>query len=132
MTRPLATCCTIRHHSPRLVAGTGWTCPDCESNKPAHPLAAALAARDAGMARATSAHPDEASRVAAAIRQLAAQGRPFSANDARAIHGVRGGVVGATFTALRKEGVIKPVGDEVSTDKGTHGHRIYRWIGAAA
>ena len=132
MTRPLANCCPKRHHSPRLVAGTGWTCPDCEANKQAHPLAAALAERDAGMARATAAHPDEASRVAAAIRKLAATGRPFSANDARAIHGVKGGVVGATFTALKTEGVIKPCGDEVSTDKGTHGHRIFRWIGATS
>lgn len=135
MTRPLTTCCPDTSHSPKLVAGTGWTCPDCDQGRQPSPLArihAAIAERDAGMARATSAHPDEASRVAAAIRQLAAQGRPFSANDAREIHGVKGGVVGATFTALRKEGVIKPVGDEISTDKGTHGHRIYRWIGAAA
>lgn len=91
---------------------------------------AGLAAKAVGMARATSAHPTDAQKVEAAIRQLAATGRPFSANDARLIHGVKGGVVGATFNALRSEGVIRPVGDEVSTDKGTHGHRIFRWVGA--
>lgn len=129
---PLATCCPNASHSPRLVAGVGWQCKDCDENKPAHPLAAAMAARDAGMARATAAHPDEASRVAAAIRRLAATGRPFSANDARQLHGVRGGVVGATFNALRAEGLIEPVGSETSTDKGTHGKSVARWIGRAA
>lgn len=84
------------------------------------------------MARAAAAHPNDASKVAAAIRQLAATGRPFSANDARALHGVRGGVVGATFNALKAEGLIKPVGAETSTDKGTHGKTVARWIGVAA
>ena len=93
---------------------------------------AGLAAKDRGQAVASAAHPDERSRVEAAIRQLAATGKPFSANDARALHGVKGGVVGAAFTALRKEGVIQACGDETSTDEGTHGHRIYRWVGVAA
>ncbi len=70
--------------------------------------------------------------VDAAIRKLAATGRPFSANDARALPGVKGGVVGAAFTAANKSGLIRPVGDETSTDTGTHGHRIYQWIGTAA
>lgn len=79
-----------------------------------------------------AAHPDDRSKVEAAIRQLARTGRPFSANDARKIHGVSGGVVGAAFTALHKAKVIRPVGDEVSTQKRTHGHRIFQWVGAAA
>lgn len=131
----MTTPCPNRHHSPKLSAGH-WSCDDCTNNVRQNEQAAAISrameARDRGMSVAVAAHPDEASRVAAAIRRLAATGRPFSANDARDLHGVKGGVVGATFTALRKEGVIKPVGDEVSTDAGTHGHRIYRWIGAAA
>lgn len=86
----------------------------------------------AGQSIATAAHPADRAKVEAAVRQLAATGRPFSANDCRAIHGVTGGVVGATFTALRKEGVIRAVGDETSTDAGTHGHRIFRWIGTQA
>lgn len=90
---------------------------------------AGLAAKAKGQAIATAAHPADRVRVEAAIRQLAATGRPFSANDARLIHGVKGGTVGATFTALRKEGVIRSCGDETSTDAGTHGHRIYMWQG---
>lgn len=91
-----------------------------------------LAAKAAGQAQATAAHPDERAAVDAAIRQLAATGRPFSANDARALHGVKGGVVGAAFTAAKNAGLIRACGDETSTDAGTHGHRIYRWIGVAA
>lgn len=90
-----------------------------------------VAHKFAGQAKATAAHPDAAAAVEAAIRQLAATRRPFSANDARKVHGVKGGVVGATFTRLHKAGVIEPCGDETSTDPGTHGHRVYRWVGAA-
>lgn len=131
MTRPLATACPQRAHSPRLVAGTGWTCADCEAGVKPSPLQAAFAARDAGMAASLHRH-DENARVAAAIRQLAATGQPFSANTARAIHGVRGGVVGATFNALKAEGVIVPVGAETSTSRETHGKQVALWIGAAA
>jgi len=91
-----------------------------------------LAAKAAGQARASAAHPDERARVDAAIRQLAATGRPFSANQAREIHGVRGGVVGAAFTAARKAGLIRRIGREASTDPGTHGHEIGQWVGVAA
>lgn len=103
----------------------GWHVPTqgCVDCGVAHKFAAQAATLDA--------HPDDRAKVDAAIRELAASGRPFSANDARAIHGVKGGVVGATFTALRKEGVIAPCGDETSSDPGTHGHRIFLWIGAA-
>lgn len=93
---------------------------------------AGLKAKARGQAIATAAHPADRAKVEAAIRQLASRGVPFSANDARAIHGVKGGVVGATFTALKNEGVIRTCGDETSTDEGTHGHRIFKWIGAAA
>lgn len=91
---------------------------------------AGLAAKAKGQAIATAARPDDRAKVEAAIRQLAAAGRPFSANDARAIHGVTGGIVGATFTALNKAGVIEPAGDVDSTGKSAHGHRIYKWRGA--
>jgi hypothetical protein len=91
----------------------------------------ALAAKAQGQAVALAAHPTERSRIEAAIRQLAATGKPFSANDARAIHGATGGVVGATFSALKSEGVIRAVGDETSSKGSTHGHRIFQWIGAA-
>lgn len=114
-------------------------CPDCgvhlEMQAALHVggcLTTAERKKVAGQAIATAAHPDKAAKVEAAIRQLAATGRPFSANDARSIHGVKGGVVGATFTRLNKARVIKPVGDVTSTDAGTHGHRIFQWIGFAA
>lgn len=88
-----------------------------------------LAAKARGQAIASAAHPDDRAKVEAAIRQLAATGRPFSSNDARALHGCKGGVVGAAFSALHKAGVIRPCGDETSTSEATHGHRVYRWIG---
>lgn len=91
-----------------------------------------LALKAQGQAAALAAHPTERARVEAAIRQLAATGKAFSANDARALHGATGGVVGATFTALRKEGVIRAVGDETSSKGSTHGHRIFQWQGVAA
>lgn len=91
-----------------------------------------IAAKAEGQSVALAAHPDDRARVESAIRQLAASGQPFSANDARSMHGVKGGVVGATFTALKNEGVIKPCGDDTSTSASTHGHRIFQWIGQAA
>lgn len=115
-------------------------CPGCGYHEPTQGCACkgtlrftpGLAAKAQGQAAALSAHPSEAARVEAAIRQLAASGKPFSANDARQIHGVRGGVVGATFTAMRKARVIRAVGDEISDSVQTHGHRVYLWQGVAA
>lgn len=83
------------------------------------------------MAASLSARPDDAAQVEAVVRRLAASGRPFSANDARQLHGVRGGVVGATFNALRAAGVIEYVGAEPSTDRGTHGKSVGLWQGVS-
>lgn len=115
------------------LASRSDRCPGCGFHAATQGCACAgntlkFAAQEATLA----AHPDERTKVEAAIRKLAATGRPFSANDARKLHGLKGGVVGATFTSLRKRGVIRAVGDETSTDAGTHGHRLYLWIGAAA
>jgi hypothetical protein len=108
---------------------TGHTvCVECVRRS----LDRAITLRNRGQAIASAAHPTERTAVESAIRQLAATGRPFSANDARQIHGVKGGVVGAAFTAMNKAGVIKAVGDETSTDPGTHGHRVYLWQGSDA
>jgi hypothetical protein len=41
-------------------------------------------------------------------------------------------VVGATFTAMRKAGVIKRIGHEPSSAESTHGHEIGQWVGVAA
>lgn len=83
----------------------------------------------AGQARAAAARPDDLAKVEAAIRAAAATGRPFSANSIRSVHGVKGGVVGKAFSSMKDAGVIRPCGDETSTDRGTHGHRIFLWIG---
>jgi hypothetical protein len=91
-----------------------------------------VAMKFAAQAAASQAHPDDRAAVDAAIRQLAATHQPFSANDARSIHGVKGGVVGAAFTAAHKAKLIVPCGDEGSTSGPTHGHRIYLWKGTAA
>jgi hypothetical protein len=85
-----------------------------------------------GQAIAAAAHPDERAAVDAAIRQLAARGRPFSSNDARPLHNVTGPVVGAAFSAAAKAGLIVRVGYEPSTDPGTHAHPVATWRGVAA
>jgi hypothetical protein len=83
-----------------------------------------------GQAIASAAHPDERARVEAAIRTLAATGRPFSANSARPLHGVSGPIVGAAFTAAAKAGLIRRVGYVASTDPGTHAHPVAEWVAA--
>src|SRR5690606_6302550 len=82
-----------------------------------------------GQAVASAARPDDRARVDAAIRRLAATGREFSSNEARAIHGVSGPVVGAAFTAARKAGLIRAVGYTPSTEPGTHAHPVRVWVG---
>lgn len=107
------------------------TCVECARRG----ITAAIRLRDKGQALASTAHPDERAKVDAAIRKLAATGRPFSANDARRLHGVKGGVVGAAFGAASKAGLIKPAEGDVierSTSPATHGHPVFRWIGSAA
>lgn len=89
------------------------------------------AAKSRGMSVALAAHPDDRAKVEAAVRQLAATGRPFSANDARAVHGVTGGVVGAVFSSLASAGVIRSIGYEKSTKASTHAHPVATWVGVA-
>lgn len=84
----------------------------------------------AGQQRTTTAHPDDRARVEAAVRELAATGRPFSANSARPMHGCTGPVVGAVFSALASEGLIRRVGYVASTDPGTHAHPVAEWVAA--
>lgn len=96
---------------------------------------AGLAAKAEGQAAASSAHPDDRAAVESAIRQLAASGKPFSANEARQIHGVKGGVVGAAFSAMKNAGVIKAYESDAlvrSTSGATHGHHLFQWIGVSA
>lgn len=90
------------------------------------------AEKERGQAIATSASLDDAGRVDAAIRLLAATGREFSSNEARGLHGVTGPVVGARFTAARKAGLIRSVGFIESTAESTHAHPVRLWVGTAA
>jgi len=140
MTTPLASCCPKRHHSPRLVAGTGWSCPDCEQNTKPSPLAAAHAARDAGMARAatTSKIPDhERELFVSAVRQVARNG-VVRQNDVRPL--VRGRIyhkhIGALWSWAVTSGLLAELDREQSNDttgRNTHHNAgVYRLTGAAA
>lgn len=69
-----------------------------------------------------------------AIDHLAATGRPFSADDVRAL-GVPDPVSprawGARFLAASKQGRITPVGYVQSARPSVHAHPIRLWRGAA-
>ncbi len=111
-------------------------CTDCAmkairaSRKGTRAVVVGRELRDAGQATASDARPDDRAKVDAAIRQLAALGREFSANDCRALHGVTGPVVGAAFTAARKAGLIRAVGFTTSDEAKTHAHPVRVWTGA--
>lgn len=108
-------------------------CPDCGFHVATQGCACAgNAAKAQGQAIATNARLDDAGRVDAAIRLLAATGREFSSNEARGLHGVTGPVVGARFTAARKAGLIRSVGFTESTAESTHAHPVRLWVGTAA
>jgi hypothetical protein len=89
-----------------------------------------VALKFTGQAQASAAHPDDRAKVDAAIRQLASTRREFSSNDARRLHGVRGPVVGAAFSAAAKAGLIRRIGYEPSTDPDTHSHPVAVWRAA--
>ncbi len=127
--RPFCNRCPGRLDFAAVSCGAGW-CTDCEAKDIRQAIAEGVRRKVRGQAAASAAHPDDRARVEAAIRRLAASGQPFSANDARSIHGVKGGVVGATFTALKTEGLIRRIGREASTSASTHGHEIGQWVAA--
>lgn len=106
-------------------------CPGCGFHVATQGCACAgLAEKAAGQARVAAARTDDAAKVDAAIRHLAATGREFSSNEARGLHGVSGPVVGARFTAARKAGLIRATGFVTSTDPGTHAHPVRTWVAA--
>lgn len=79
-----------------------------------------------------AASPDERSRIDAAIRQVAARGGVWSANDVRVlVPDVSGPLMGARFNAAAKAGLITRVGYEPSTKGSTHGHPVAQWRAAA-
>ena len=91
------------------------------------------ALKAAGIAMANAHAPaDVKARIDAAIRRIAASGRPFSANDLRVeLAGITGPVVGGRFTALSNAGVIRFTGQRVPSNLGsTHGHESKGWRAA--
>ncbi|PRX90682.1 hypothetical protein [Allonocardiopsis opalescens] len=96
-------------------------------------LAAARAARDAGIALAEDADTDgwDSAVIDQAIRERVERGEPFSANDIRdRLPDVRSALMGARFMAARKRGLIVRIGYVPSTDRRTHAHPITLWQGA--
>lgn len=102
---------------------------------PSGPLGLKLAeeARDAGMARTVAAHPDDAARVDAAIRQLVKGGGEWTANELRPLlpTGVHQPVIGARVQAAARRGLIRRVGYRPSDKPNTHGHPVTIWRAAA-
>jgi hypothetical protein len=67
-----------------------------------------------------------------AIREVASQGRPFSANHVRdLLPAVNTNRIGRCFAQAAKDGLIEWVTMERSTDPKTHGHRINVWRAAS-
>ncbi len=98
------------------------------------PLELARALRDAGTEAASNSAPVEwRETVDAAIRSLAGLGRPFTADDVRAL-GIGDPpspkAWGARMLAASKGGVIRRVGYRPSTRASVHGHPIAVWVGA--
>lgn len=85
------------------------------------------------LAAVSSAAPaDDRARIDAAIRDVAARGGVFSANDVRAlVPDVSGPLMGARFNAAAKAGRIVHVGYERSTKASTHAHPIAQWRAAS-
>lgn len=140
--RPLATCCPDTSHSPKLVAGTGWTCPDCDQGRKPSPLArihAAIAERDAGKSSRPKSKIPEAERAlfVAALRQAARNGL-VRQNDVRPL--VRGRIyhkhIGSLWTWALACGLVAELDREPSTDAAGrnthHDSGIYRWMENAA
>lgn len=68
-----------------------------------------------------------------AIREVAAQGREFSANDVRPLlpEGINRHRIGRQFSRAIELGVIEPCGLVKSDDPGTNAHRVLKYRRAA-
>ena len=85
-----------------------------------------------GIARATANAPRaDRDRIDAAIRQVAARGGEFSANDVRPLIGsITGPLVGARFNAAARAGLIVHIGYVKSAKASTHAHEVKLWRAA--
>jgi hypothetical protein len=97
-------------------------------------IAAAVVARDAGMAQAEEADRSgwNTSLIDTAIRAFADTGRDFSANDVRVVlpDDVPGPLMGARFSAAQTLGQIRFRGYVRSSKVSTHSKRIAMWRGS--
>lgn len=103
-----------------------------ELTSPAEAIAAARAARDAGIAQAEDADRTgwDKSLIDQAVEAFAEAGEPFSANDIRELIGdVRSALIGARFLAAANAGRIRRIGLVTSTKKNTHAKPVACWIG---
>lgn len=100
---------------------------------PSGPLGLLLAREEmqAGMERTVAAHPDAVALVDTAIMRRVASKRPFSANTIRAelvaLTPDERPVIGARMNSLARRHCRK-LGDEPSTDVGTHGKTVAIWV----
>lgn len=121
---------TEQGHRATLTDGTLTGCT------PSGPLGLMLAReqRDEGMQRTVAAHPAAVDVIDAAIMRRVRAGRPFSANTIRAeltsLRADERPVIGARMNSLARKHCVK-VGDEPSTDVGTHGKTVAIWRSAA-
>lgn len=77
---------------------------------------------------------DENAVIFRAIREVAAQGGEFSANDVRPLlpEQINRHRIGRQFSRAIELGLIEPVGLVKSTDPGTNAHRVLKYRRAAA
>lgn len=100
----------------------------------AEQLDLAYALRDQALTQVTTASDtQDIAVVDQAIREVAAAGQPFSANDVRPLlPPLRSqGLVGARMNSLRMRRQIIKIGEVVSTDVGTHGKRIGLYVASS-
>lgn len=89
--------------------------------------------KSAGMARADEAEPEEwKARADQAIARLAALGKPFTAEDVRAICGDPEHVnaFGSRLAYAARKGIIRSVGFEEAERPSRHRAVLRIWIGA--
>lgn len=110
-----------------LMDGRETGCPD------SGPLGSLLGAkrRNEGMARTVAAHPKAVALVDAAIMRRVRAGVPFSANTIRdeltSLLPEERPVIGAEMNSLARR-FCRKVGEEPSSDPGTHGKPVALWV----
>src|SRR5262249_41743884 len=89
-------------------------------------------ARDAAMSRALDSQAADQDRgvIDQAIRHLARQGQPFSANDVRKLlPAVEPSLIGNRFMAAARRGLIEQCGTTQATHEAGHARLLRVWRG---